>query len=168
MEWRVVEAQWIRRAVEEFERPLTQYAAHLLRDPEAARDVVQETFFRLCRQARSDVEGHLAEWLYTVCRNRAMDVLRKERRMKPLPDVVMATRHAEGPSPGQSAEHGDDMSAVLRVMGSLPVNQQEVVRLKFQQELSYKQIAAVTGLSIGNVGFLLHTALNNLRKRLSP
>jgi RNA polymerase sigma-70 factor (ECF subfamily) len=57
-------------------------------------------------------------------------------------------------------------TAVLGLMDELPVNQREVVRLKFQGQMSYGEIAAVTSLSVGNVGFLLHTALRTLRKRL--
>jgi RNA polymerase sigma-70 factor (ECF subfamily) len=49
----------------------------------------------------------------------------------------------------------------------LPVNQREVVRLKFQNQLSYEEIAAVTSLSVSNVGFLLHTALKTLRLRMA-
>ena len=62
--------EWVRAAVGRFEGPLTLYATRLLRDVEAARDVVQETFLRLCTQDRAQVESHLAEWLFTVCRNR--------------------------------------------------------------------------------------------------
>ena len=52
-------------------------------------------------------------------------------------------------------------------MRGLPNNQQEVVRLKFQNGMSYKEIAAVTELSVSNVGFLLHTALDTLRTRIA-
>ena len=62
---------WVRDAVARFESPLTLYAARLLGDAEAARDVVQETFLRLCVQDRASIETRLAEWLFTVCRNRA-------------------------------------------------------------------------------------------------
>src|SRR5436189_2042695 len=74
--------QWIRQAVDRFEGPLTLYAARLLGgDVERARDVVQDTFLRLWESDRASVDGHLAQWLYRVCRNRALDVRRKERRM---------------------------------------------------------------------------------------
>jgi RNA polymerase sigma factor (sigma-70 family) len=164
----VDDAQWIRKAVADFERPLTQYAAGMLRDADLARDVVQETFCRLCRQKRAEIDGRLPEWLYTVCRNRALDILRKERRVKPLSDAMLDTKPAAAAEPSERAEQWDELGSILGAMESLPHNQREVVRLKFQQELSYKQIAAVTGLSIGNVGFLLHTALNTLRQRLNP
>ena len=47
-------------------------------NPDSARDAVQETFARLCDDPPGDVNGHLAEWLYTVCRNLSIDARRKE------------------------------------------------------------------------------------------
>src|SRR4051794_22454592 len=89
----LVDGAWVREAVGRFEAPLTLYAARLLGDAESARDVVQETFLRLCAQDRAPIESRLAEWLFTVCRNRALDVLRKERRMTRLSDEQVH-RHA--------------------------------------------------------------------------
>ena len=60
----------------------------------------------------------------------------------------------------------DEKSQVLRQLARLPVSQQEVVRLKFQEGMSYKEIAAVTSQSVSNVGYLLHAALKNLRGRM--
>src|SRR5258708_845972 len=74
--------QWIRQAVDRYEGPLTLYAARLLGgDVERARDVVQDAFLRLWEADRVSVDGHLAQWLYRVCRNRTLDVRRKESRM---------------------------------------------------------------------------------------
>ena len=54
----------------------------------------------------------------------------------------------------------------MNTLEQLPDNQREVIRLKFQQELSYKEISEATGLAVGNVGFLLHTGLKRLRSLL--
>jgi len=51
--------------------------AHITGDIEQAREVVQDTFLKLCRQKPAQIRNYLAQWLYTVCRNRALDVLRK-------------------------------------------------------------------------------------------
>ena len=77
---------WVLSAVGRYETPLIQYAGRLLGDSERARDVVQDTFLKLCQQERASLSDRLAEWLYTVCRNRALDVMRKERGIPPLPD----------------------------------------------------------------------------------
>lgn len=69
--------------------------------------------------------------------------------------------------PDDAIERQDSYSHVLEAMETLSANQQEVVRLKFQHGMSYKQISEVTNLSVTNVGFLLHTALKTLRQKLS-
>ena len=160
--------EWVRGTVAKYEKPLTRYAAHVLGgDVERARDLVQEVFLRLCDQDRAKVGSHAAEWLYTVCRNLAIDVKRKERRMRLLGDAQADSYADDQPAPGESVENEDSYSGVVRAMRGLPDNQQEVLRLKFQHDLSYKQISQVTSLSVTNVGFLIHTALKTLRRQLA-
>ena len=81
--------RWTAEALERFEGPLVRYGVRLTGDLERARDVVQETSLQLCRAERREVEDHLAEWLFTVCRNRALDMQRKEGRMKPLGGAIL-------------------------------------------------------------------------------
>ncbi|UCE60966.1 MAG: sigma-70 family RNA polymerase sigma factor [Phycisphaerales bacterium] len=157
---------WMRSVLERFEGPLTRYAARVTGDVESARDVVQETFLRLCNQDRGAVDGHLAEWLFTVCRNRALDVRRKESRMRPLDEAAVKTHEADDPLPEALAESNEATSDVLRALASLPQNQQEVIRLRFQNSLSYREIASVTDLSVSNVGYLIHTAIKTIREKL--
>jgi RNA polymerase sigma-70 factor (ECF subfamily) len=160
-------ARWVRDAVTRFERQLTQYAAHITGDPERARDVVQEAFLRLCDQDAALIGSHLAEWLYTVCRNLAIDVKRKEKRMRLMTDEQAEAFVSDDIAPTEPAEVEDSLSHVMRAMRALPTNQQECIRLKFQHGMSYKQISQVTNLSVTNVGFLIHTGLKALRKQLS-
>ena len=63
-------------------------------------------------------------------------------------------------------EQQDTTDRVLEFVDKLTENQREVVRLKFQHGLSYKEIAAVTELSASNVGYLIHTAIKKLRVEL--
>lgn len=153
----------LERIFAEQHAPLVRYASRLLADEDRARDVVQDTFFRFVGQPPAAVAGHEVEWLYTVCRNRAMDVLRKERRMKPFGEGEMERMTAAEPRPGRALEQGELQATLLRLIGQLPPNQQEVVRLKFQNGFSYKEISRITELSVGNVGFLIHTAVARLR-----
>lgn len=146
--------------------PLTRYAFVITGDLEQARDVTQETFLRLCHEDQARVDGHLAEWLFTVCRNRALDVLRKENRMQPLEAAAMDTRASLDPSPATEAERRDLSRQALEMLAALPRNQQEVVRLKFQNGLSYEEISRITRLTVTNVGFLIHTALKSLRHQM--
>ncbi len=155
---------WIEAALDRYESRLVRYAAWILGDVEPAREVVQETFLRLCKENPSNLTGHLAQWLFTVCRNLSFDVRKKENRMRPLEDSDAAGRAAD--SPLQNLDQAEAMSQVVRIMERLPKNQREVLRLKFQEELSYKEISAITNLSVTNVGFLIHTAIKTLRKEI--
>jgi RNA polymerase sigma-70 factor (ECF subfamily) len=58
------------------------------------------------------------------------------------------------------------VSEILQVVESLPKNQREVIHLKFQCDLSYKEISEITKLSVTNVGFLIHTAVRNIRQQM--
>jgi RNA polymerase sigma-70 factor (ECF subfamily) len=88
--------------------------------------------------------------------------------MRLLDETQTEAFASAAPDPAQAAQHRDDSSNVLALLGELPANQQEVIRLKFQHGLSYKQIAEVTQLSVSNVGFLMHTGLKTLRQLLNP
>ena len=161
--------RWIRSALERHERPLVAYASRLLGgDVEAARDVVQDVFLRLCRERRGDVEAGLRSWLFTVCRNRALDVLRKEGRMKSLDEGHAAERPSPSIAPAAAAEQRDQVRHVLEVLGTLPAGQREVLRLKFQHGLSYAEIGRVTQQKTGTVGWLIHEGMRELRSRLEP
>lgn len=149
--------------MEQFRAPLLRYATRLLGDPDRAQDVVQDTFVRLMAQRVETVDGHLAEWLFTVCRNRAFDVSRKEGRMKFFDEGEAERVVTKEPRPGSLLEAEETQAAILQMIEHLPPNQQEVVRLKFQNGFSYKQISRITSLSVSNVGFLLHTAIKRLR-----
>ena len=159
------DAAWIRSAVEELEGPLTRYAVSITGDPERARDIVQESFLRLCREERSRVDGHVKEWLFTVCRNHWLDVCRKESRMTTTsePGVGLASHD---PDPARVSEGRDSVSRVLALLDTIPEKQREVIRLKFQGGLSYREIARVTELTVGYVGWLIHTGLKTLREKL--
>lgn len=158
--------QWMRAAIARFERPLTRYAHQITGDLDVARDIVQETFLRLWQAPRESVDDHLAQWLFKVCRNRALDVHRKESRMQTVPQHDN-TQVAPGATPPEAMERRESLHQVHQAMEALPDNQREVLRLKFQSGMSYKQISEVTGLSVSNVGYLLHVGIKALRETMA-
>jgi len=157
--------QWMRMIMDRHEGPLLRYATRILGDRDRGCDVVQETFLRLWKSDRFGAPDNAAQWLFTVCRNRALDVLRKEKRMVSLTEAHESTQAAAGSGPQVLAEAREAASQVAEALEDLPANQQEVIRLKFQNGFSYKQIAGITGLSISGVGLHIHAAMQTLRRR---
>ena len=148
-----------------FELPLLQYATRITGDRDRARDVVQETFVELQRSRRQQLDHAPAKWLFTVCRNRALNVCRKEKRMTYLDHELLETRQGDEPAPFEKLEQKEATGFLLRIVATLPPRQQEVLQLKFQNDLSYQEIAEITKLSVNHVGVLIHTALKTLRER---
>lgn len=107
---------------------------------------------------------HVEGWLFMVTRNRALDHIRKHSRIIPMP--LPEDRHSEEPGPDETLASADAADWLLRLLDALTPNQREVIRLKFQNDLSYKEIADLTGLTQTNVGFLLHVGLKKLRTLL--
>lgn len=167
---------WLRSAIKKHEHGLVRYAQQFVGDIERARDVVQDTFMKLCRHESSSKEGtqsrlsgsHLTKWLYKVCRNRAIDVARKENRMKSAPPNQFDEQlDAQASSPDAAMLEQERQESLLAQIANLSANQQEVLRLKFHGGLTYQEIAEITGLTRTNVGFLLHSAISKLRQRVA-
>lgn len=157
-------ANWVTSALDRHGGELTRYAQRFIHDPSRAQDVVQETFLRLCQQQPGELVGRLVPWLFAVCRNVALDVRRKEQKMSSLVEDSASAVSAIQAPPSEQVEQAELAGQVNQMLTRLPDNQQEVIRLKFQQGMSYKEISSVTGLSVTNVGFLIHTGLKKLRE----
>jgi RNA polymerase sigma-70 factor (ECF subfamily) len=179
--------------LDRYERTLIRYACSMVGDLDSARDVVQETFIKLARGEMGGKESgvrrqesgrngametdscplipdscsdssHTEAWLFTVTRNGALDHIRKHSRIIPmtLPD----DRPCTGPGPSATLEQRENADSIFELLDALSPNQREVIRLKFQNDLSYREIADVTKLSVTNIGFLIHTGLKKLRALL--
>lgn len=166
MEAKPDRADWIRTALERYEKPLLRYATRITGNAELARDVVQETFMRLCAAERAKVEGHLAAWLYTVARNHALNVRKKESRMFHYGESEAVER--AGARAGSPAAKPPDEAHLLvfDALKGLPEKQQEACRLKFEDDLSYREISQVMNVSLGTVSNLVAAALDTIRKQL--
>jgi RNA polymerase sigma-70 factor (ECF subfamily) len=149
-------------AVARYHDPLVRYATRIVGDPDRARDVVQDTFVKLCEAADSIDHERLGQWLYTVCRNRAYDVRRNEARVRTdagEPDAIDAR-------PDDALEMLQVEQQLWEALGALDDVKRRVVELRYNDGHSYKRISELTGLSVSNVGFVLHASVRALRKEL--
>jgi len=121
---------------------------------------------KLCVQDRAALDGRLAPWLYTVCRNRALDVRKKDGRMNTMEPAVVDGRPGNMPAPNVIAMRNENHTALLAAVDRLPEHQQEAFRLKFEHGLTYRQIAQVLGKPLSTVSYTLTGALKTLRTEM--
>ena len=159
--------KWITEAMALHERALVGYVHGFTGSEDQARDIVQDAFIKLCQKSEDDFDGGLKAWLYKVCRNGALQLLRKGNRMTELTQETMNKQSEQSPSPDVATEKKDQYRHMMSLIGNLPQKQQEVIRLKYNHQLSYKEISEVAGLTVTNVGMLLHTGLQNLKMQMS-
>ncbi|MBK8039188.1 MAG: RNA polymerase sigma factor [Verrucomicrobiaceae bacterium] len=158
----------VRRALDQHESNLIAYAASILGgDIERGRDVVQDSLLKLYLTDPARVRDNLKSWLYTVCRNRAFDILRKDHRLDLGDEEILEAAPCHDPDPGHLAIQRELYEHIWRCVEQLRPNQREVIRLKFLHDCSYQEIAGITGLTVGNVGFIMHHAIRKLRDLLA-
>lgn len=150
------------------ESPLLTYARRLTGDHAQAEDLVQEAFLRLhplFRQIDSP-----KSWLYRTVHNLAVNHHRKNARILPLhrPDASDEEESSTSdfadshPLPDDEIARWEGIGLVRLNLKGLDPRTQEVIRLRFHEDLSYQQISEKLGLTSGHVGYLLHHALKSL------
>jgi RNA polymerase sigma-70 factor (ECF subfamily) len=160
----LADTEWLLEVLRRYERPLLRYAA-AVGGEERARDIVQDTLVRLCTQAPKGVEDHVAAWLFTVCKNRALELRRSERRLTPIDEDDLPASPDSGPA--TKLELKESVSRVGEAVAALSGRYREALLLKVEGGLTYKEIAEVMDITVGHVGFILHSAIAEIRERLA-
>ena len=158
---------WILAAVDAHELPLVRYARRLLGDADLAADAVQHAFVQLCGESRATAGENPAAWLFRVCRNRALDHLRRAGREQSLvatddeSNAAPATGLA-GADPAATAERRELTARLRDLLRELPPPQREAIDL-WCEGFTAREIAAITGRTEGHVRVLTHRGLTTLR-----
>ena len=149
------------QALDSFELPLLRYALRLLNGKEElARDVVQHTFMKLCETPPCKIQDRLGPWLFTVCRNKAMDFLRRATREPgTVEENVLISRE---PGPEVSMERKALIQQIEKIIKQLPDAVREVAEL-WAQGFSNAEIAEIIDQPAGTVRVRLHRAIQRLR-----
>ena len=155
-----------------------RYAYRIFRDRQIAEDASQEFFFKLFRNAdRYQPAGKFTTYFYRVLHNLCLDFLRRMNR-KSLPDFqsfenpvldTMPVNEGVG-APQAAAQLSEEKRLVREAIGKLPPAQRQVIVLRELEELKYREIAEVLGLSLNEVKVLIHRGRKSLLKilRRSP
>ena len=154
-------------ALDSYERPLTRYAERMFgsssRDSlEEARDAVQHTFMKLCEQDPAEIEHKLAPWLYSVCRNRVIDQLRKAGRLSgDWPPPIELTDQQMGPA--DKASQAEFFERLAQLIANLSGSQREIIEL-WSQGFNHQKIAEILNKSQTAVRVGLHRGIQKLKR----
>ncbi len=144
-------------------------AYSILKDRAAAEDATQETFVRVWKALPGfDGRAALGTWIYAITRNTCLMELRRRRPTVSFddPDSTEAQHAAASVATGPAEDPERDN--LLRLLETLPHNQQEAVRLFYLEDRSYDAVAEQLGMPLGTVKNLLHRARKRLMELARP
>ena len=159
--------------VRRYQRPIAAYVYRMVGDYDAALDLTQEVFIKVYNSlARYRSEFKFSTWIYKIAHNAAIDHLRRhavreqaltngfdtERR-----EVAIESRRL---TPEQESERNERRSEIESEVQLLPAAYRELILLRHSQDLSYDEIAEVTGLPLGTVKNRLFRAREAMRDHL--
>ncbi len=156
------------------EAPLLGYGLRLTGEIGLAEDVVQEAFMKLHLQFKDVREPR--RWLYRTVHNLALNRRRQAAKMVSLNSYpsaenenapVTADTADPAPLPDEQIARMEGIGQVRLCLETLDKRSRELIRLKFTDELSYRDISARTGISVSNVGYILHNALKTIGDELA-
>ena len=156
--------------VSRHEGSLLRFAAAFLSNETQAQDVVQETFLRAARDPhrllqRASNECSERNWLLKVVRDLSVDSLRRRATERKAAAQLAAGAETAALPADAVAETAEECARMRAAIDRLPERLRELLLLKVREHKSYKEIAQITGLSVTNVGFLLHQAVKKLAGR---
>jgi RNA polymerase sigma-70 factor (ECF subfamily) len=164
-----------RELVERFERPVFSLVLRIVRRPELAEELAQESFVKAWRALdRFDPGRRFSSWLFKIAHNAALDALRRRGEPELSLDAPMGESEEPRPLPADPAAEDPLARATSRAAGralgaalaGLRAEYREILTLRFGEGLSYEEIAEVTGAPLGTVKVHLHRARRELAERM--
>jgi len=156
--------------VRRYQRPIISYVFRIVGEYDAALDVTQEVFIKVYNSLnRYSRDYKFSTWLYRIAHNAAIDHLRRN----PSNQQSIETENSDGtsqmqleslrPTPEQDQERSECRSEIEAVVKCLPPAYRDLIVLRHSRDLSYEEIATVTGLTLGTVKNRLFRAREMMR-----
>jgi RNA polymerase sigma-70 factor, ECF subfamily len=159
--------------VRRYQRPIAAYVYRMVGNYDAALDLTQEVFIKVYNSlTRYRSEFKFSTWIYKIAHNAAIDYLRRHAvREEALVSGAEGERReilieSRRPTPEQESERKERRGEIEGVVQSLPTAYRELIVLRHSQDLSYDEIAEVTGLPLGTVKNRLFRAREAMRSDL--
>jgi RNA polymerase sigma-70 factor (ECF subfamily) len=152
------------RLVERYQNPLCNFIYRYLGDRATAEDITQEVFMRVYRFApRFAPKARVSSWVFQIARNLALNEIERRRRQRVDETAVDGEPGSHAHAAPASSELEQEVMGALR---DLPENQRAALLLRVNEELSYREIGEILGLSVQSVESLLFRARQQLRASL--
>lgn len=156
--------------VRRYQRPITSYVFRMLGDYESSLDVTQEVFIKVYNSlSKYSAEYKFSTWLYRIAHNAAVDHMRRNS----VTPQSLETENSDGTyqiqlesrdaSPEQNRERSEWRAEIGAVVRCLPTPYRDLILLRHARDLSYDEIAEVTGLPLGTVKNRLFRAREMMR-----
>lgn len=166
------DADLLDRLIEQYQHRLLRFLIYLTGSREAAEDLFQETWLRVLERGNQyDGKHNFSTWLFTIARNLSVDALRKKRPASldtstgedeepiDLPDARL-------PSAFDLVAAREQSELMAGALGGIPQEYREAIVLRFHEELSLEEIAAITQIPVGTIKSRIYRGLNHLIPRL--
>ena len=164
----------ISQLIERHSRRVKDYIRMMVKDEDLAEDIFQDTFIKAVRvidEGRYTHSGKFLSWILRIAHNQVIDHFRSKKQQKEINEqeagydlfgtLRLAERNVEDQLVAEQIE-----SDIRSLIDLLPEEQQEVVRLRYYSELSFREIAEQTGVSINTALGRMRYALINLRRMI--
>jgi RNA polymerase sigma-70 factor, ECF subfamily len=155
--------------VEQYQYRLVRYLIYLMGRQDEVDDLVQETWLRVLERGRSyDGRSRFEPWLFTIARHLAIDHMRKRRTvsLEAEDDGESPLPASSDPSPFLLAARTEDSQRLAQSMQTLDFIYREVLVLRFQEDLSLQEVAAVIDAPVSTVASRIYRGLRTLREQL--
>jgi RNA polymerase sigma factor (sigma-70 family) len=178
---RLDESQWISRIAQQDQLALSQLydryaqiiysiAYRSLQSAEESEELVMDVFAQVWKTAdRYDpAKARVDTWLFMMTRSRVCDRLRSRQRRTKVTDALITFDQVPTITESPSAEISEQRSVILSALGTLPIEQRQVLELSYYGGFSHREIAEQTGLAVGTVKTRIRLGLDKLRSALQP
>jgi RNA polymerase sigma-70 factor, ECF subfamily len=153
----------IRELVERYQYRLVRYLIFLAGRREGVEDCAQETWIRvLDRAAQYDGRSRFEAWLFSIARNLAIDELRRRRNVS-IEAAAVAVEPLDPTSPFLTAARNEQAARITEALAALEPIYREALLLRFQEDLSLREISALVGVPVPTVASRIRRGLERLR-----
>jgi RNA polymerase sigma-70 factor, ECF subfamily len=154
----------IRQVYRMYADAIYRYALYQCGDPTQAEDIAGDVFVRMMDSIESYTYrgASISAWLYRIARNLVVDHHRRNRRLQPLEPLEETFVASDNPAAAAEAQLTAD--EIRQLIGLLTEEQQQIILLKFVENLDNREISEIVGKTEGSVKSLQHRALRSLRR----